>query len=320
LIIYLNLDPFKAMKIFYGVLLIIAFTTLSAGADAQSKVEWWRYNIPEEPAPSQNVIIPKLPSHATFAGEKVPLQYFDVRESLMRELTSIMYAHSSILYITQLTGRYKERIDKILKDEGIHPDFFYLCVAESSLQPLTSLAGAKGYWQFLEHTAKEYGLVVNTEVDERYNVDKATHAACKYFRKAFSRYGNWTLAAASYNVGMGSIDARMKAQDVHSYYDMQLPSETARYVFRAIAFKLILTNHKEYGYGVSKSQMCRPIRCKEVRVSGSIPSWSRFAENHGTNFKMLKMCNEWIRSGKMENKQRHTYTVEVPLPDARTNY
>lgn len=315
-----SINNLRTMKNLYSILMVITLSVVSMAANAQAKVEWWRYNEPEKPAPSQNVIIPKLPSHASFAGEKVPLHYFDVSESLLREMTSIMYSHSSILYITQLTGRYMNRIERILKEEGIHPDFFYLCVAESSLQPLTSIAGAKGYWQFLEHTAKEYGLIVNTEVDERYNVDKATRAACKYFRKAFSKYDNWTLAAASYNVGMAAIDARMKAQSVYSYYDMQLPSETARYVFRAIAYKIILNNQNEYGYTVSKSQMCKPIKCREVNVSGAVPSWSKFAERHGTNFKMLKMCNEWIRSGKMDNRQRHTFTVEVPIPDSRTNY
>ena len=162
--------------------------------------------------PIQNVVVPKVPAEASFAGERVPLEYFDVRESLQREMLIINYWHGSLSYIVQLSGRYKDLICKILKEEGVPEDFFYLCVAESSLQPQTSPAGAKGYWQFLAGTAKDYGLEVGAEVDERYHWEKSTRAACKYFKKGYEKYGSWTLAAASYNVGMANINSRIGYQ------------------------------------------------------------------------------------------------------------
>ena len=264
-------------------------------------------------APIQNVVIPKVPQEASFAGERVPLEYFDVRESLQREMLIINYWHGSLSYIVQLSGRYKDLVCKILKEEGVPEDFFYLCVAESSLQPSSSPAGAKGYWQFLSGTAKDYGLEVGSEVDERYHWEKATRAACKYFKKGYQKYGNWTLAAASYNVGMANIDSRIGYQSLSNYYDMQLPLETARYVYRAVAFKIIMNNLKDYGFNIGEEDLYKPIECKEVEVKGPVANWSEFAREHNTNFKMIKMCNEWIRSNKLTNKLGKTYKVLVPV-------
>lgn len=265
----------------------------------------------------QKIVIPPLPQEASFAGEAVPLQYIDVRESLLRELTTITHWHGSLMYIMQLSGRHKPLIDKILKEEGLHPDFFYLCVAESSLQPQSSPAGARGYWQFLKGTGKDYGLEINNEVDERYNWEKSTRAACKYLKKAYEKYGTWTLAAASYNVGMANINERIKYQEITDYYNMQLPLETARYVFRAVAFKTIMNNPQAYGFYLKESDYYKPIECKEVLVKGSIANWSSFAAKHNTNFKMIKMLNEWIRSNKLNNKSKKTYKVLVPVNGAR---
>ena len=261
--------------------------------------------------------MPPMPEAASFAGEEVPLQYFDVRESLQREMVVITHWHGSLMYIMQLAGRYQKRIEKILEEEGLHPDFFYLCVAESSLQPASSPAGAKGYWQFLAATGKEYGLEINSQVDERYNWEKSTRAACKYLKKAYAKYGTWTLAAASYNVGMANIDERIGYQKIKNYYDMQLPLETARYVFRAVAFKTIMNNPEKYGFYLSESDIYKPIELKEVKVSGPIANWSDFAAKHNTSFKMIKMFNEWIRSNRLENKYNKTYKVLVPVEGAR---
>lgn len=266
---------------------------------------------------NQKVVLPPIPKKASFAGEEVPLHYFDVRESLQRELTIITYWHGSLTYIMQLAGRHKPLIDKILKEEGMHPDFFYLCVAESSLQPVVSPANASGYWQFLASTGREYGLEVNNQVDERYHLEKSTRAACRYLKKAYEKYGTWTLAAASYNVGMANVDERIKYQSIKDYYSMQLPLETARYVYRALAFKTIMNNPKEYGFYITDSDKFKPIECKEIVVKGSIANWSEFAARHNTNFKMIKMCNEWIRSNKLDNKQNKTYKVLVPVEGVR---
>ena len=274
-------------------------------------------NINSSTCVAQKIILPPIPETASFAGEQTPLQYFDVWESLQRELTTITHWHGSLMYILQLAGRYQPMIEKILEEEGMHPDFFYLCVAESSLQPAVSPVGACGYWQFLSSTGKEYGLEINSQVDERYNWEKSTRAACKYIKKAYEKYGTWTLAAASYNIGMANIDERIGYQSIKDYYSMQLPLETARYVYRAIAFKIIMNNPAEYGFHIKESQKFKPIKYKEVIVKESIANWSDFAAKHNTNFKMIKMLNEWIRSNRLDNKYKKSYKVLVPVENAR---
>ncbi len=288
-------------------------TTSNSVNEFSSKDDFLRGEVP-----AQKVVISPVPKEATFAGESVPLENFDVRESLQRELTVMTYQHGTMSYIIQLCGRYQELVQNILKEEGIHPDFFYLCIAESMLQPLVSTASAKGYWQFLSGTAKDYGLEVSTQVDERYHWEKATRAACKYLKKAYVKYGTWSLAAASYNIGMGNIDERIKYQSIKNYYDMQLPLETARYVYRAVAYKLIINNPEKYGFYISESDKYKPLQYKEVEVGGPIANWSDFAEEHNTNFKLIKMYNEWIRSNSLLNKQGKTYKVWVPIEGSRT--
>ena len=265
----------------------------------------------------QVVKVPAIPKKLSFAGEDVPLNYSDVKESLQRELMVISYWHASITYIIQLNNRYKEEIVKILKEEGLHEDFYYLCIAESGLQPVVSPANAGGYWQFLAGTAKEYGLVVDAEVDERYNIEKSTRAAAAYFKKAYAEFCSWTMAAASFNIGLSNVRYRMKIQSQRNYYDTQFPEETARYVFRALAFKILLEEPRNFGFYIGKDDLFKPYKYKEVVVKGSVQNWSDFAAEHNTNFKMLKLYNQWIRANKLDNKLRKTFTVRIPDEGAR---
>lgn len=154
-------------------------------------------------------------------------------------------------------------------------------------------------------------------MDERYNVEKSTRAACGYFKKAYEKFGNWTLAAASYNIGMKNIEQRIGYQSITDYYDMQLPIETARYLYRALAFKTLMNNPKAYGFYLEDKDKFRPFECNEVIVKGKIDNWSDFAAEHNTNFKMLKLCNEWIRSNKLDNRRGKSYKVLVPVENAR---
>lgn len=265
----------------------------------------------------QVVKVPAIPKNLSFAGEEVPLNYFDVKESLQRELMVISYWHASITYIIQLNNRYKDEIVKILKEEGLHEDFYYLCIAESGLQPVVSPANAGGYWQFLAGTAKEYGLVVDGEVDERYNVEKSTRAAAAYFKKAHAEFGTWTMAAASFNIGFSNVRYRMRIQSQTNYYDTQFPEETARYLFRALAFKILLEDPRSFGFYIGKDDLFKPLEYKEVTVKGKVANWSDFAAQHNTNFKLLKMYNQWIRSNKLDNKLNRSYTVKVPVEGTR---
>ena len=265
----------------------------------------------------QVVKVPAIPRSLSFAGEDVPLNYFDVKESIQRELMVISYWHASITYIIQLNNRYKDEIKSILKAEGLHEDFYYLCIAESGLQPVVSSANAGGYWQFLAGTAKEYKLIVDEEVDERYNIEKSTKAAVAYFKKAYAEFGTWTMAAASFNIGMSNVRYRMNIQSLKNYYDMQFPEETARYVYRALAFKILLEDPRRFGFYIGAEDLYKPLEYTEVTVKGKVDNWSEFAAKHKTNFKLLKMYNQWIRSNKLENRQNHTFVVKIPKEGTR---
>ncbi|PKP42409.1 MAG: murein transglycosylase [Bacteroidetes bacterium HGW-Bacteroidetes-10] len=265
----------------------------------------------------QVVKVPAIPRSLSFAGEDVPLNYFDVKEAIQRELMVISYWHASITYIIQLNNRYKDEIKSLLKEEGLHEDFYYLCIAESGLQPVVSPANAGGYWQFLAGTAKEYKLVVDEEVDERYNIEKSTRAAAAYFKKAYAEFGTWTMAAASFNIGISNVRYRMKVQSLKNYYDMQFPEETARYVYRALAFKILLQDPRRFGFYIGAEDLYKPLEYTEVTVKGRVENWSEFAAKHNTNFKMLKMYNQWIRSNKLENRLNRTYVVKVPKEGTR---
>ncbi|MFA6334817.1 MAG: lytic transglycosylase domain-containing protein [Bacteroidales bacterium] len=271
----------------------------------------------EDNGVEQVVKIPPVPAKLSFAGEQVPLKYMDVRESLQREMMVITYWHASLTYILQLNNRYEAIIKGILKEEGLSEDFYYLCIAESGLQPVVSSAGAGGYWQFLSSTAKEYGLVVNDEVDERYNIEKSTRAAAAYFKKAYGELGTWTMAAASFNIGLSNVRYRMDIQFQKNYYDTQFPEETSRYLFRALAFKTILADPQTYGFRIEKDQLYQPLEYTEVTVDGPVKNWSTFATKYKTNFKLLKMYNQWIRANTLENKEGKSYIVKVPKEGSR---
>lgn len=266
---------------------------------------------------SQDIRIPPIPIEASFAGERVPLEYFDVQESLKREVTGLSYFHGSMIYIMQLDKRYGKIIKRILKEEGVPEDLYYICIAESGLQPVVSPASAAGYWQFLAGTAKEYGLVVDAEVDERYHIEKSTRAAAAYFKKAFQEFGSWTMAAASYNTGFKNIRYRMDIQSKTNYYDTQFVEETGRYVFRAIAFKTILSDREKYGFNLLEQDLYPELEYYEVEVKGAIANWSDFAKTHNTNFKLIKIYNQWIRANQLDNRQNRTYVIQVPTKGFR---
>ena len=266
-----------------------------------------------------SIIHPPLPNELSFANEPVPIQNFDTRESLVRELTVITYWHASMIYTLQLANRFFPIIEPVLKEEGVPDDFKYLCVAESNLQQLISPARAVGFWQFLEGTAKDYGLQVNAEIDERYHIEKSTRAACAYLKKMYQRYGTWALAAASYNVGDRNIDRYIQEQKAKNYYDLLLPEETGRYVFRAIIFKQIMTHPEDYGFLLKKEELFPPLEWDELTVNTAIESWADFAAAHNTNYKILKYFNPWLRHPSLTNAKKESYIIKIPQKGWREN-
>lgn len=169
---------------------------------------------------------------------------WDVRERFDRELLVNTFMQGSTCYIIKLMNRWLPMIEERLKQNEVPDDFKYLCIAESALQNQTSKVGAVGFWQFMPGTAPLYGLTIDNEIDERYNPEKATDAACKYLKDAYNKFGNWTAAAASYNCGMGGMSGALNTQGENSFYNVLLPEETMRYIFRIAALKYILSNQK----------------------------------------------------------------------------
>lgn len=260
-----------------------------------------------------------LPEQLTFANEVVPINYFDVRESLDRELQLNTYWHSQTLLILKRANRFFPIIEPILKEKGIPDDFKFLAVAESALAQEISPSKAVGFWQILEKTGKELGLEVNKEVDERYNIEKSTRAACDFLIKSYNKFGNWTIAAASYNFGSNGIDRQIDRQNNESYYNLVLGEETGRYIYRILAFKVIFDNPQKYGFVLNKKDMYPPFRYTTVDVDTSITSIARFAEHFGSNYKMIKILNPWIRENYLTNKLRKKYQIQIPDEGYREN-
>lgn len=256
---------------------------------------------------------PQLPNKVSFAGEPVPLDRWEVRERYDRELLMNYYMHGSLMYILKLSYRQFPIIEKELKAYGIPDDFKYLCVAESNLQNLTSRAGAQGYWQFMNETAPAFGLEVSNEVDERYNLKKATQAACQYFLQAHKKFGTWTAAAASYNCGMGGYNGHATYQGSNNYYDIALPEETNRYIFRILAFKNLISTAPSWGYILNPEDVYQPLKVKTLSVDTAIPNLAAFAEANGSNYKILKVMNPWLRARNLPAKKGKTYEIELPM-------
>ena len=253
-----------------------------------------------------------FPPMVDFAQEKAPLNIYDVRERFDRELLVNANLHSSTILIIKRANRVFPIIEPILAKYGVPDDFKYLAVIESSLTNAVSTSGAKGIWQFMPETAKEKGMEVNDGVDERYHLEKASEAACKYLLTAKEKFGSWTLAAASYNGGMNGISKKIEEQKVTDYYDLLLTEETSRYVFRILALKEIMKNPTKYGFDVNTADMYENLPTKKIEVDSSIADLAVFAKNQGINYKILKLHNPWMRDKKLSNPTKKKYIIEIP--------
>ncbi len=250
-----------------------------------------------------------------FAGETVPKENFDALERLDRELSVNSYWHASTLLNLKASHRYFPVIEPILAKYGIPDDFKYLAVAESNLRNEVSPAGAKGIWQFLEATAKHYGLEINGEVDERYHLEKATEAACEYLMDYYTQFGSWTIAAAAYNMGGPRMKKYLAEQKADNYYDLNLNSETSRYIFRVIAMKEIMQNPVAFGFYLNPEELYQPLEYEVVSITEPVESWAEFAVGHGTTYRMLKVFNPWLVTTGLTNKALKTYEVKIPVKD-----
>jgi membrane-bound lytic murein transglycosylase D len=263
---------------------------------------------------SEQTMQPVIPERMDFAGEAVPLERWDVRERLDRELLFNYYNKPHVLYILKLSNRYFPLIEERLKANGVPDDFKYLCVAESALiDNAISKAGAVGFWQFMPATAPSYNLSVNQQVDHRYDLRRSTDAACIYFKQAYAKFGSWTAAAASYNCGMGGYNGNATFQQTKNYYDLQLPEETSRYMFRILTFKHLMSNADALGFKLSKEDLYEPVPSRELVVTKTVPDLAAFAIAEGTTYKSLRLLNPWIRGRSLTASAGNPVTIKLPV-------
>ncbi|MCJ7466095.1 MAG: lytic transglycosylase domain-containing protein [Maribacter sp.] len=254
----------------------------------------------------------EIPKNLNFAGEAVPMEDPEVMERVDREFLVNTYWQSNALLLMKRANKYFPIIEPILAKNGIPDDFKYLAVAESGLQNVVSPAGATGFWQIMKATGKQYGIEINDNIDERYHIEKATEVACQYIKAYKEKYGSWTMAAATYNTGTGSIDKFMGIQKADDYYDLLLGEETGRYVFRIMAIKEILSNPEKYGFDISKEDMYSAIPTFKVEVNEPVLSFADFAKQYEINYKILKRHNPWLREPYLNNASNKTYIIEIP--------
>ena len=253
-----------------------------------------------------------LPNELTFCGEAVPLDRLDVRERLDRELLVNTYWQSNTLLAHKRAGRWFPLIEAVLKREGVPDDMKYLALIESGLTNVVSPMGATGYWQFMKETGAKQGLVIDAEVDERYHVEKSTEAACRYLKASYAKYHSWSLAAASYNLGPGGVDKQLGRQKQESYFDLLLPEETSRYVFRMLAMKEIIRDPERYGFHLRKKDLYTPYATRVLEVNGPIADLADLAQVNNTDYKTLKLLNPWLRDSKLTNREGRTYSLLLP--------
>ncbi len=301
------------LRLFFSLMLLIIFVALvkffSFSKDTGIKDKEFSRDFSGHYA----VYAVPIPKHLNFAGELVPIKKYDVFESLDRELLVNTYWQSQTLLFIKRANKYFPIIEPILKKNNIPEDFKYLALAESGLMNVTSPSHAVGFWQFMKKTGQQYGLTVNKNIDERYHLEKSTQAACDYLNDAYKLFNNWTLVAASYNVGMGNLKKQLEKQKVLSYYDLYLNKETARYVYRIIAIKYILSNPERYGFHFRKKDLYRYPEFKVDTIDTTINSLEDFAISRSINLKLLKDLNPWIRGRKLQNPDSMKYGIKIPV-------
>ena len=282
-------------------------------------IAFWAINVPtlvNAQAYPANYSTHEVPSSVTFCGKSIDLTRYDRYERMDRELLAFTYMHSTSIQMIKKANRYFPIVEPILKANGIPDDFKYLMVIESNLNPnARSGAGAAGLWQFMQTTGREYGLEVNKNIDERYHVEKATEAACKYLKDAYNKYQDWIAVAASYNAGQARISSQFEKQQVDDMLDLFLVEETARYVYRIIAAKIMFSNPSAFGFRLRTKDLYMPISYKEVSVNTGISNLAEWAKKQGITYALLKNMNPWLRDNFLQNVSKRTYTLKIPTAE-----
>lgn len=252
-----------------------------------------------------------IPEYVMFAGKKISLNEFDVHERFDRELLTNVYWQSQTILMLKRANRFFPTIEKILKEQGLPDDLKYVALIESGLMNVVSPAGAAGFWQFMDKTGKQYNLKINEEVDERYHLEKATYAACKYFKESYAIFNDWGLVSASYNMGIAGLKKQLQSQFGSTYFDLYLNTETSRYVFRILAIKEIAEKPQQYGFYLSKNHLYEPVQTIKLSVNYSIPNLASWAYEFKTNYKTIKLLNPWLRSSTLTLKEGESVEILI---------
>ena len=300
-------------KVFYSLILIISligvvkFFSFSSNeiSDDKSFMNHFNNKYSIFAIPKPNVLM-------DFCGERVPLENPDIWERLDKELLKNTYWQSNTLLLHKRAHKYFPIIEPILADYHIPDDFKYLALIESGLENVISPAGATGFWQIMKETAKDFGMEINSEIDERYHLEKSTILACEFLLKAKENFGSWTLAAAAYNMGQTGLHKQIKRQKVLNYYDLLLNNETSRYVFRILAIKDIIENPKRYGFHFRNKDLYKHVPTYTVIVDTAVSNWADFAQQYDINYKILKYYNPWLRKNYLTNSERKVYKIDIP--------
>lgn len=302
-------NPPKLYSFLFGFILAIPLILLYNTIVQKDSIQTDNNKFPQ----GYRIVSPPVPDQLDFAGENVPMENYEVRERMDREFIVNTYYHSFMILAMKKANRYFPIIEPILKANNIPDDLKYVSVIESGLSNVVSPASAAGFWQFMEDTGKKYGLEINKEVDQRYDVKKSTEAACRFIKDAYDEFGSWTMAAASFNMGTNGVEKQIARQKTNNYYNLVLSDETSRYIARIVAMKTILQHLREYGFDITSNDLYLPLPTYEISVSGSINDLADFAIAQGINYKILKMYNPWLRDNVLTNQESKTYYVELPV-------
>jgi hypothetical protein len=303
------MNTLKHVLAAFGAVCLISLIIIAAQSIPEKDLT---LTLENDPVNKYNVYALQVPDDLNFAGEPIPLENPDIYERMDRELLVNTYWQSNALLMFKRAEKYFPIIEPILKEHGVPDDFKYLAVIESGLTNAVSPAGARGFWQIMPATGREFGLEINDNVDERYHLEKSTHVACEYLKQSKDKLGSWTLAAAAYNAGNAGISKQLNIQKVNNYYDLLLGEETGRYIFRIIALKEIINNPSTYGFNFKPEDLYKHIPTKKAEVDTAVSDFADFASKFNINYKILKLHNPWLREPHLNNKSRKKYAIDIP--------
>jgi len=246
-----------------------------------------------------------------FCGEPLPMEGQGSRERFEKEMLLSLWHRPQVILWLKRSKRYLPLIEDMLGNEGMPDDLKYIAIAESALRPhVRSKKGAVGFWQFMKYTGQKYGLAINGRVDERRAIFASTQAAIRYLKELRSIFGSWTLAAAAYNMGEERLMAEIMEQGTNDYYQLYLPLETQRYIFRIVSIKLILQDPAKYGFYLSDEDYYPPFEFEQVRILTYDETPIRIvAQAADTSFKVIKELNPEIRGHYLAEG---IYTILIP--------